>query len=107
MVYSFLRMRRVYVAKTLVDAQFVKTFLESEGIAANVRGEHLFALWGSVRTTAETLPSVWIEEDEDLEEAQRLLVQIEARARLRPVEAEAPEDGVAGEEWEAGEEQIG
>ena len=100
-------MKRVYVAKTLVDAQFVKTFLESAGIAANVRGEHLFALWGSVRVTDGNLPSVWVEEDEDLEQAQRLLVQIEARARLRPVEPETAEDGAAEVAWEEGEEQIG
>ena len=100
-------MKRVYVATTPVDAQFVKAFLESAGIVANVRGEHLFALRGSVPMTDETLPSVWIEDDEDLDRAQRLLVQLEARARLRPVDADEAEDDGSAEEWDEGEEQIG
>ena len=100
-------MKRVYVATTPVDAQFVKAFLESAGIEASVRGEHLFALRGSVPMTDETLPSVWIEDEDDLEQAQRLLAQLEARARLRPVDADAADDAGAAEEWDEGEEQIG
>ena len=107
MVYAFGDMKRVYVATTPVDAQFVKAFLESAGIAASVRGEHLFALRGSVPMTDETLPSVWIDEEEDLEHARRLLGQLEARARLRPVDAETGEGAGGDEEWEEGEEQLG
>ena len=100
-------MKRVYVATTPADAQFAKAFLESAGIAASVRGEHLFALRGSVPMTDETLPSVWIEDEEDLEQAQRLLAQLEARARLRPVDADAADDDASAEEWDEGEERIG
>ena len=107
MVYSLPHMKRVYVATTPADAQFAKAFLESAGIAAIVRGEHLFALRGSVPMTDETLPSVWIEEDEDLERAQRLLGRLEARARLRAVEPDGADDEAGVEEWEQGEEQIG
>jgi hypothetical protein len=107
MVYAFRRMKRVYVATTPVDAQFVKAFLESAGIAATVRGEHLFALRGSVPMTDETLPSVWIEEDDDLEQARRLLGRLEARARLRAVEAESAAEKAGEAEWEEGEERIG
>jgi cytochrome c556 len=104
---TFARMKRVYVATTPVDAQFVKAFLESAGIAASVRGEHLFALRGSVPMTDETLPSVWIEDEDDLEQAQKLLVQLEARARLRPVNGDDVDDDAAAEEWDEGEERIG
>ncbi len=100
-------MKRVYVATTPVDAQFVKAFLESAGIAASVLGEHLFALRGSVPMTEETLPSVWIEDDDDLEEARHLLGRLEARARLRPVDASASDDGDGEEGWEEGEERLG
>jgi len=100
-------MKRVYVAGTPVDAQFVKAFLESAGIEATVRGEHLFALRGSVPMTDDTLPSVWIEDDDDLERAELLLAQLEARSRLRPVDAEMADEGDGGEEWDEGEEQIG
>jgi hypothetical protein len=93
-------MKRVHVASNPVDAQFVKAFLESAGIAAVVRGEHLFALRGSVPMTAETLPSVWIEDEDDLPRAQRLLESLEKRSRLRPVDGDVDgaEDG--GDEWE-------
>jgi hypothetical protein len=99
-------MKRVYVAGTPVDAQFVKAFLESAGIEATVRGEHLFALRGSVPMTDDTLPSVWIEDDDDLARAEILLAQLEARSRLRPVDAEIADETDA-EEWDEGEEQIG
>jgi hypothetical protein len=99
-------MKRVYVAKTPVDAQFVKAFLESAGIASTVRGEHLFALRGGVPMTDETLPSVWIE-DEDQERAERLLGQLEARARLRSVDDEPRQSEGEEAEWHEEEEQIG
>jgi hypothetical protein len=93
-------MKRVYVASTPVDAQFVKAFLDSAGIAAVVRGEHLFALRGSVPMTDETLPSVWIEDEEDLARAQRLLERLEKRARLRPVDDDVDETNEDDEGWE-------
>ena len=100
-------MKRVHVASDPVEAQFVKAFLESAGIAAVVRGEHLFALRGGLPMTAETLPSVWIEDEEDLEQAQRLLAQLEARARLRPVDADAADDDTSTDDWDESEERIG
>jgi len=93
-------MKRVYVASTPVDAQFVKAFLESDGIAAVVRGEHLFALRGSVPMTEETLPSVWIEDEEDLSRALALLERLERRAHLRPVDVETDEDEPDADDWE-------
>src|SRR2546423_11452563 len=100
-------MKRVYVAMTPIDAQFVKAFLESAGIAAAVRGEHLFGLRGSVPMTAETLPSVWLEDEEDFDRAQVLLVQLEARSRLRPVDADAENDDGGFEGGEGHEEPNG
>ena len=85
----------------------VQAFLESAGIAAVVRGEHLFGLRGFVPMTDETLPSVWIEDDDDLAQALQLLEQLEARSRLRPVDSESDEGGAAEVDWDAGEKQIG
>ena len=100
-------MKRVYVASTPIDAQFVRTFLESVGIAASVRGEHLFTLRGLVPVTEDTLPAVWVTEDEDYERAVELLEQREARSRLRAVEAEST--GAAADEagWDAAGEKLG
>ncbi|HEV8632076.1 MAG TPA: DUF2007 domain-containing protein [Thermoanaerobaculia bacterium] len=97
-------MKRIYVAKTPVDAQFVKAFLESAGIAAAVRGEHLWSLRGSVPMTEETLPAVWLDDEEDFARAERLLEQLEARARLRPVSDESEAASEGDEEWAAGEQ---
>lgn len=97
------RVKKVHVAGNPVEAQFLRSFLESAGIAATVRGEHLFGLRGGVPMTAETLPSVWVE-DEDAERAEELLRRLEARSRLRPVEEDGGEgDFVAGWDAEAGE----
>ena len=93
-------MKRVHVASDPVDAQFVKAFLESAGIAAVVRGEHLFSLRGFVPMTAETLPSVWIEEEDDLPRAQRLLESLEKRSRLRSVDCDGDAADDEGEAWE-------
>ena len=97
--YTLAGMKRVHVASNPVEAQFLRAFLESAGITAAVRGEHLFALRGGVPMTAETLPSVWVE-DEDDDRARALLSQLEARSRLRPVE----DDGTAAEPAEAWDE---
>jgi hypothetical protein len=98
-------MKRVHVAENPVEAQFLRAFLESAGIAATIRGEHLFGLRGGVPMTAETLPSVWVE-DEDCERAQQLLQQLEARSRLRPVDDDAS-GAEAAEEWDEAEEGAG
>ena len=100
-------MKRVYVAATPIDAQFVCTFLESVGIHATVRGEHLFTLRGLVPVTEDTLPAVWVTEDEDYERAVALIEQREARSRLRAVVEE--EGGAAGDDegWDEAGEKLG
>jgi hypothetical protein len=95
-------MKRVHVASNPVEAQFLRAFLESAGIVATVRGEHLFALRGGVPMTADTLPSVWVE-DEDVTRSETLLQQLEARSRLQAVDEDALEVEPEGD-WEAGEE---
>lgn len=58
-------MKQVFAAQHPAEAHLVKGLLESAGIAAEVRGEDLFGARGSVPTTPETLPSVWIVNDDD------------------------------------------
>lgn len=62
-------MKRVYIAKHPTEAYMVKNFLETEGIASEVRGAALFGTLGGVPITEETLPSVWIIEDNQSERA--------------------------------------
>lgn len=100
-------MKRVYVASTPIDAQFVRTFLESVGILATVRGEHLFTLRGLVPVTEDTLPAVWVTEDEDYERAVELLEQREARSRLRAVESESGTSPAGEDDWAEAGEKLG
>ncbi|MFH2045525.1 MAG: DUF2007 domain-containing protein [Pseudomonadota bacterium] len=62
-------MKRVFIAKHPTEAYMVKSLLETEGIASEVRGEALFGALGELPITEETLPSVWISEDSQLERA--------------------------------------
>ncbi|MEX0790464.1 MAG: DUF2007 domain-containing protein [Actinomycetota bacterium] len=65
-------MIRAYVANSLAQAHLIKGFLDSEGIFAVVRGEHLVGIAGEIPITMETLPSIWVEED-DREVARELI----------------------------------
>lgn len=80
-------MKKVYIAGNPIDAKLAKDFLESAGIEARVRGEHLFALRGGVPMTPETLPAVLVAE-EDFETAREILKRLEARSRLESVDLE-------------------
>jgi hypothetical protein len=100
-------MKRVYVARTPVEAEFVRGFLESAGVPVSVRGEHLFTLRGLVPVTEDTLPGVWVTEDEDFERATALLEQLEARSHLRSVEAVESDDATFAEPWDEAGEKLG
>ncbi|MBM4269216.1 MAG: DUF2007 domain-containing protein [Deltaproteobacteria bacterium] len=57
-------MKQVYVGAHTLDAELVRGLLESRGIHAVVRGAALFSLRGEVPMTAETLPTVWVDESD-------------------------------------------
>jgi hypothetical protein len=79
-------MKKVYIGENPFDAHMVRDFLESAGIEAVVRGEHLFALRGGVPMTDDTLPAVWLVYEEKFEEARKLVEQLQARSQFRVVE---------------------
>ena len=62
-------MRQVFIARHPTEAHLVKGLLEAAGIAAEVHGEALFGMRGEAPATSETLPSVWIVNDHQLETA--------------------------------------
>jgi len=66
-------MKKVFVAANPMEAQFVKGLLESRGIEAKVRGEALFGARGGAPVTPDTLPSVWVLDDEREAEAKQIL----------------------------------
>jgi hypothetical protein len=64
-------MKLIHAAKHAVEAHLVKGFLESNGIAAVVRGEHLGGAWGELPVDT---CSVWITDDAQLRQAEALVV---------------------------------
>jgi hypothetical protein len=64
-------LKQVHVAKHAPEAHLVKGFLESNGIAAVVRGEFLTSGWGELPVD---VCSVWIDDDRQYDRAQALLI---------------------------------
>ncbi len=59
-------MVRIYGARDLTEAEFVKGLLEREDIQAVIQAGALQAVLGEVPVTPESLPSLWVKpEDED------------------------------------------
>ncbi len=73
-------MKMVYSALNTVDAHFVKSFLDEQGIESVVQGEALANVLGSIPASPETLPSIWVRE-EDLERATDAIAGFKADAR--------------------------
>jgi hypothetical protein len=56
--------QQVFVAQHPTEAHFIRGLLEAAGIHALVRGESLFSVRGETPATVDTLPSVWVGDDE-------------------------------------------
>lgn len=72
-------MRQVYEAFTPMEAHFLRGLLESHGVEAEVRGEALYSIRGGVPAATETLPTLWILNDEDFEKAREVVDGYERR----------------------------
>ena len=68
-------MYRVFIARDPIEARFVSDLLESAGIATEIQGESLFGLRPEIGIDADTLPSVWIVNDEQLDEALEIVAE--------------------------------
>ncbi len=66
-------MTKVFVANHPTEAYLIVGLLGSGGILAEVRGEALFATRGEVPVTPATLPSVWVVNDAQVEDALEML----------------------------------
>ena len=65
-------MQHVYTARDEMDANFVQGLLRQEGIQAVVQGQSLGTAWGTLPLSAESLPTVWVE-DSDVERARPVI----------------------------------
>jgi len=70
-------MKQVYIAKDPPDAHLVKAILEQYEITCEVRGEQLWNARGELPLTTDSLPAVWISDDNKYEEAVRLVTAYE------------------------------
>ena len=96
-------MQKVYTAEHPADAHLVRGLLESEGIVAEVHGEDLFNSRGRVPMTPDTLPTVWVVEDSQTDDARRV---IEAQATASATAASTPRSWTCGVCHEAVEAQF-
>ena len=64
-------MKQVHAARHAPEAHLVRGFLESNGVAAVVRGEFLTSGWGELPVD---VCAVWIVDDAQLERARALVV---------------------------------
>ena len=78
-------MQQVFIAQHPTEAHFVRGLLEADGIHAEVRGETLFGARGEAPATPDTLPSVWVSNDDD---APRALLILADYGREQPPDAE-------------------
>jgi len=66
--------KQVFVAQHPTEAHLVRGLLESNGIAAEVHGESLFSARGEAPVTSDTLPTVWVSDDDQVPRAQEVLL---------------------------------
>jgi len=67
--------KKIYIARDPLEAEFIKSFLSSADIAATVRDTMLWGTRGVLPMTTDTLPSIWVE-DQDVEKAESLLAEL-------------------------------
>ncbi len=71
-------MKPGYTADDPVRAYIVKNFLEAVGTPAVVVGELLFPLRGKISLSEDTLPQVWVTNDDDVVRARQLIDERES-----------------------------
>ena len=70
-------MKKVYIAQDPSDAHFVAGILQEYGISCEVLGEDLWGARGALPLSPDTLPTVWIQDDNKIEQAEKLVRQYE------------------------------
>lgn len=68
-------MKRVYQSTDYYSAQLIKSYLEDNGIDANVSGELLIGAIGEI--PANSYPSVWVIDEDDFDRAKALIAKYE------------------------------
>lgn len=72
-------MQKLYTAPDPLQAHVLRGALEAAGIEAEVRRDYIFSIRGESPVTTDTLPEVWILNDEDLEPARAIVQEFERK----------------------------
>ena len=83
---------KLYAARDSMEAHYLRSFLEADGIRATVMGDTLSTARGELPPNVDTLPSVWV----NAEDADRALEAV-SRFRMEPTDVEVPQNDEA---WE-------
>lgn len=82
-------MKKIYSARDALQAHFLRHMLEAQGIEAKVLGDILGMAKGELPFTTDTLPAVWVRED-DAAAAAAIVEEFENRDDA-PIDPEADE----------------
>lgn len=70
-------MIKVFIANHPTEAHLIAGLLKSRGIGSHVQGEALFAARGEVPVTPSTLPSVWVDDEGQAQEALAIINEMQ------------------------------
>jgi len=96
-----MNMKQVYIAQDPSDAHFVAGILQQYGISCEIRGEELWAARGALSVSPDTLPSIWIQDDNRIEQAEKLVQQYENKTLTTNIGNSPWQCPNCGEEMEA------
>ena len=94
-------MKQVYIAQDPPDAHLLAGILEEYGISCDIRGEELWAARGALPVSADTQPTVWIQDDNRIEQAEKLVRQYEDKTLTANIGGDPWQCPNCGEEIEA------
>jgi hypothetical protein len=66
-------MKRVFIARGVSEAHLIRAYLENAGIDAIVRGEDLSTVFGGIPIDGDSLPSVWVLDEDNYAPAMDLI----------------------------------
>jgi len=70
--------RRLYLARDRIEAQFLRDFLEHHRVRTALLGDYLAGAAGEL--PLDIFPSIWVVDDEDLPRARHLLARFQQQA---------------------------
>ncbi len=76
-------MKKLTSSESLITIHYYKNLLASEGIASEIRNEHLGSIMGEM-PFVETWPELWVINDLDFDRATQLITAADAESPSRP-----------------------